>query len=197
VTTPSHAIYYILNEVFVAQPPHVVTDHIDEVLKSIRQLSRARVYVGIPATSAGRSDPKSPSNALLGYVHEHGSPERNIPARPFLIPGVKSVEDRTQAGLQRAAEYALDGKIEQMLHQLGAVGMTAASAVKKKISEGLAPPLAERTVRARLRKTQAGRRRLRKLEQGGVNLYQWGATNLKPLIDTGQLRNAITYVIRG
>jgi hypothetical protein len=179
----------------VAQPPHVVTDHVDEVLKSIRQLTRAKVYVGIPAANNPRKDGVT-LNALLGYVHEHGSPERNIPARPFLVPGVKSVEDKTTAGLRRAAENALEGQLEQMLKQLGAVGFMATNAVKRMITAGLSPPLAERTVRARLRKTQAGRRRLRKLEQGGVDLYQWGATNLKPLIDTAQLRNSITYVIR-
>jgi hypothetical protein len=179
----------------MARSPHVVVDHVDDVVNSIRKLSRTRVYVGIPATTPPRSD-TTLTNAVIGYLMEHGIPERNVPARPFLVPGVRSVQDKTTEGLKRAAQYSLDGHYDQMLRQMGAVGLTAVSAVRGVIQARIPPPLAARTVQSRLRKTQAGRRRLRNMQKAGTDLYKWGAANLTPLIDTGNLRNSITYVIR-
>jgi hypothetical protein len=173
----------------------VVKDNRKQVMEAIRELSRTRVMVGIPDSNAGRND-GAISNAALGYIHEHGAPERNLPARPFLRPGVASAQLRVITGLRRAGTMALTGNLIGMRSQLEAVGLLATSAVRRKITEGPFVPLAERTVIGRLRRTQRGRRTLTRLRGRGVDLAAWGATNLRPLIDTGQLRQAITYVIR-
>lgn len=174
----------------------VVKDNVDAAMKAIEMLTKKSVLVGIPSTTAGRKDAGPITNAVLGYVHEFGEPKHNVPARPFLIPGVKSVEKQTAAGMQRAGAFAIEGKTDDMLKQLNAVGLRAVSAVKKQITSNIPPPLQPATVAARLRRTQGGRKRLTGLRSQGTNLGKWGATNLTTLVDTGQLRNSITYVIR-
>jgi hypothetical protein len=96
------------------------------------------------------------------------------------------------------------------MRTLNAVGMTARNSVVRAITDPEPPfvPLKPATVRARLRKTAAGRRKLKRLGQIKA-AAEWNATkanealsmwaeagNIKPLIDTGQLRAAVTYVIR-
>jgi hypothetical protein len=155
-----------------------VTDKMKEVTKALRELQSQRVLVGIPSTKAQRNDGPI-SNAELGYIHENGAPEANIPARAFLVPGVKSVKIETAQGLKDAGKAALNGESGKMMQQLNRVGSVAASAVQKKITDGPFEPLKPSTVRSRMRK-----------HKGRVDL------NPKPLIDTGQLRRAITYVVR-
>lgn len=55
----------------------------------LRALNAQGVMVGIPAETAGRDDGPI-NNAAIGYILETGAPERNLPARPFLRPGVAS-----------------------------------------------------------------------------------------------------------
>lgn len=180
-----------------ATPTFKITSksHAREVLANLRSLQNKRVLVGIPKTNADR-DGSAIDNAVLGYIHETGDPNHGLPARPFLAPGVKTVQTATISGLRNAAKRASDGDAIGADQQLNAIGMRAASAVQSYLSSGLSPPLAEATVRARLRRTQRGQRTLRTLRNQGADLAQWGAANFKPLIDTGQLRRAITYVIR-
>ena len=58
------------------------------------------------------------------------------------------------------------------------VGLTAQNSVRRVINAGVAPPLAASTLRSRRTRKVAKR------------------TGTVALIDTGQLRNSITYVIR-
>jgi hypothetical protein len=94
------------------------------------------------------------------------------------------------------------------------VGMAARNSVVREIRDPAPPfaPLQPATIRARLRRTAAGRRKLRAITAGGKQLGMkmpqiltsyaqstWDAVsgaNMKPLIDTGQLRAAISYVVR-
>ena len=147
--------------------------------KAIQALLKQEVLIGIPADSPAREpepgEPSAPSNALVGYIQEFGSPERNIPARPFLVPGVEAIKDKAVARLKKAGEDALKGdpsKVDQALH---AVGLMGQASVQAKITDGPFAPLAPRTL---------AQRRAR------------GRTGDRPLIDTGQLRRSVTYVIR-
>jgi len=181
----------------MARSDHVIVESgdIGHVTKLLGELPNKEVLVGIPSTTAGRTDIPI-SNAVLGYIHEFGEPRHNIPPRPFLIPGVVSVQAQTIEGLRRAGEFALNGKETECMRQLHAVGMRASMAVKRKITTGPFVPLRPATVAARLRKTKRGRNILGMLRQKGADLAKWGAANLKPLIDTGQMRNAVTYIVR-
>lgn len=85
----------------------VLKDETETVLRNISALTGRRVLVGIPESTAERGDTKI-NNAMLGYIHEFGSPARNIPARPFLLPGVRSIKDKAAIILKVAALKAFD-----------------------------------------------------------------------------------------
>lgn len=150
-----------------------------EIYKAIEEMSNKRAMVGVPAQDAlRRPEPGQKSdinNAALAYIHENGAPEAHIPPRPFLIPGVKSIQGEIERRLNTTAQAALQGKPAAVDKGLNAVGLVAQAAVRAKITDGPFTPLAPRTLAARKAR---------------------GRTGTKPLIDTGQLRNAITYVIR-
>ena len=57
------------------------TSHAKELNKSLQRLQKSLIFVGIAAGSKGDSRKDGPANHLLGFVHEHGSPAANIPAR--------------------------------------------------------------------------------------------------------------------
>jgi len=151
----------------------VKTDRIPEMLKAVENLTKKEVLVGIPAGADRPND--GPPNALLGYVHEFGSPARNIPPRPFLHPGIRSAQAQIEAAFRKGADAALDGDEKAgdvALNSAGLIGMTAA---KKMITSGSFTPLKPATIAARRRK---------------------GFFSEKPLVVTGSLINSITYVIR-
>lgn len=171
-------------------------DKVAQVVKGINDLVRRDVLVGIPDSAAERrdEDAEQVNNAALGYIHEFGSPARNIPARAFLIPGVRNAQDKTAARLKKAADAALDGQLSQVDSQLHAAGLVASREVKTRINSGDFVPLSDATLKARARKGRKGARA--ELERRAAG--EAPSTDLaKPLIDSGQLRNAITYVVRG
>jgi len=155
----------------------MVLDRMADVARGVAALTTTRVYVGIPAAKTERKDDEELeiTNALLGYVHENGAPEHNIPARPWLKPGVASVQNEITGLLRQAGQKALEGKVESITRIYNAVGLVAQNAVKKKITDGPFAALSPRTLAARRAR---------------------GRTGTKPLIDTGQMRNAVTYVVR-
>ncbi len=170
----------------MAKPRSVaeMAQNIDRVLKfAIRQ----KVLIGIPAEKAARSD-GGPSNAQIAYWQEYGAPEANIPARPFLGPGMEKSEAMIVAELRRAAGKAIGLAVEgdvsggkaAVTEGMHRIGLKAATNIQAQISAGLSPPLAERTIYARLHR--------RKNRRSG--------SDMKPLIDTGLLLRSITYVIR-
>lgn len=152
----------------------ITRDKMADVVKAIQSLAQERVLVGIPAANAERRDAPI-NNAGIGYVQEFGSPANNIPPRPFLIPGVEAAQKDAVKHLKRGAERALDGQVDAGEKALHSAGLIAQNSVRATINEGIPPPLKPSTLAARRRR---------------------GRTGTKPLIDTGQLRNAITYVLR-
>jgi acetaldehyde dehydrogenase (acetylating) len=164
-------------------------DRLKEVLAGLQSLSDHRVMVGIPEDRDGRKKTAdSPiGNAALGYIHEHGAPEVNLPARPWLEPPVKeSGKDVISPGLKRAAQLALEGKSEGVMRVYNAMGLKVVNAVRAYISAGIAPPLSQRTIDARRRRSKGSKYRRKATT----------AVDVTPLVDTGQFRNAITYVIK-
>lgn len=165
----------------------VVLDKVAEVAGAIRFLGETRVMVGVPETKDERRDEKQPiGNAALAYIHSNGEPAANIPAREFLIPGLKNSQPQITDGLKNAGRLALDGKREAAKRQLVAVGLIGVNAVRAKLQEGIPPPLKPATIAARRRRSKGSTYR-RKAQS---------ATETTPLIDTAQLRNAIATVLR-
>lgn len=182
----------------------VTKDTVGQVLASIQRLVGQEVLVGIPASEAERNDedPKPMNNAQLGYVHENGSPAQNIPARPFLIPGVEDTQESYTSHLQKAVTAALNGDNTKVQTELNAAGLVASSGARNKITTGEFEPLSPATVRNR-RKSRSTKS-MRAAEKKYLELIANGATpeqaqdeaGIRPLINTGQLRNSLTYVIR-
>lgn len=152
----------------------VMLDNFAKLSEGVALLAELRVCVGIPDTGDDRKE-KTIGNAALLYIHENGAPEVGIPARPTLKPGVQNAKAEINRRLGLAGQAALDGKPQSVRNQFAAAGTAGASAVKAMINSNVQPPLAEATLAARKR---------RKIKR----------TNT--LVDTGQMRNAVTYVVR-
>jgi hypothetical protein len=181
----------------------VTEDHTEELLRALDELARVQVLIGIPndaeqphyggtgarestgtARVATAEGPAEINNAVLGYIHEHGSPINNIPPRPWLAPGVEESKSRWLPYMEQAGTAVLtfpsdSSKMDRALH---AAGMTAVSAVKTRIVAGIPPALSERTIAARRYRTPSRQAR----QQADVT----------PLVDTAQMLNSISYVIK-
>jgi hypothetical protein len=189
-------------------------DKVQNLMEAITALTKSEVLVGIPKDKTGRNA-GAQTNASLAYIHEFGSAAQNIPKRPFIYPGINKATKQIVDIMRRGAMDAIDKRDVQAAERiLEEVGMAARNSVVREIRDPAPPfaPLQPATIRARLRRTAAGRRKLRAITAGGKQLGMkmpqiltsyaqstWDAVsgaNMKPLIDTGQLRAAISYVVR-
>jgi hypothetical protein len=174
-------------------------DRLDDVLKSITSLVQQEILVGVPDSTAGRKDDDQPiSNAEIGYIQENGSPANNIPARPHLVPGVEGAQAKFTPQLEKGVQAALDGEMGQVASRLNAAGLIAQTAVRNKIDSGPFVPLSPLTLLARMHRQGGGTVTGKTLGELGafVGPVDQRAVRSKPLIDTGQYRNSITYVVK-
>lgn len=180
----------------------VTIDKVKDIAKGLETLASVRVMAGVPSTKAPRTDEGQPiNNAQLMYIHENGAPEINLPARPVVHPAIKEVQPHLIAIFEGAAHHALAGNKEAVMQDYNAAGIVAQNAMRKRITDGPFAPLSPRTIAARAAKAGRGRRKgeqqyLDLVKSGVSALEAQNATGIKPLIDTGQLRRALTYVIR-
>jgi hypothetical protein len=184
----------------------ITKDKVNAVVGSITKLVGKQVLVGIPESNAARQDEQSagshPTNAMIGYVMETGSPARNVPARPWLVPGTRESQRDWMPHLRGAAGAALDGNPQKSDQELTAAGVVAESGVKRKIGSNIPPPLKPSTIRARkyARQTQSRRaneeRYLEQVRSGVDPATAQSAAGIVSLVNTGQLRNAVTSVVR-
>lgn len=178
-------------------------DNAQAILDALRSLTKKDVLVGIPSEDSEREDVPF-GNAGIGYVNEYGSPAQNIPPRPHLIPGVKSVEEQTVPQLKAAAQAALDGNAAGEERALNRAGTLAANGVRRYMTITGFTPLADSTVEARARRGRKGAKAelARRSADGKLNAINPDSgqlisnENVRPLIDTGQYRRAITHVVR-
>jgi len=159
-------------------------DRTADILKGITELARTKVLVGIPEENTDRQDGPA-TNALLGYVHEFGSPARNIPPRPWLIPGAQNGLPQALDLMKTTAQAGLSGNATAVYRGLNAVGLTLQNTVRARISSNIPPPLAPSTIANRRRRSTGSAYRRKATT----------ASDTTTLIDTGQLRNSISYTI--
>lgn len=152
----------------------ITKDNTKALLANIRAMKGKQVLIGIPEDKSQRKASDGVSNAQLGYIHENGSPAQNIPERPFLLPGVEEAQPDVLRLLEAGARRGLDSP-DEVDKALERAGLRAVSSVKAVITRNNFEPLKAGTLRARKR---------------------LGFLGTKALIVTGQLRNAITYVVR-
>lgn len=177
------------------------TDNLKSIIDAINKLTKKDVLVGIPDSAPERTDTPI-TNAQIGYVMETGSPAHNVPARPFLVPGVADVQDQCADRLGKAADAALDGNTSGAERQMTAAGLIAESSVKRKIGSNIPPALSPETIKNRHRARQTSSRRsgeeayLKSVASGTDPAQAQTESGIIPLINTGALRNSITHVVR-
>ncbi|MBQ8091386.1 MAG: hypothetical protein IJ233_11650 [Pyramidobacter sp.] len=158
---------------------------IDELMKRVEKAAKRKLLIGIPARSESRKG-ETINNAALGYIHEIGAPDCGLPARPFLRPGVAKAKGAISAEMKRAIETEAAGENGRV--HLERAGMKAVSSVKKMFADNDWKPITQAAIESRLRRRGKTGEQLKKAAEN----YPQPA---KPLVDTAQLRNSITYIV--
>lgn len=142
---------------------------LNALIKTIREAANAKVLVGVPAS---KNAPREGGINMAGLaaVHEFGAPSKGIPDRSFLrsaiIEGQDQISDLVAQGVK---SYLNQGKQVDLIFY-DRIGLFASNLVKDKIAKGPFKPLKDATVKRK------------------------GSS--KPLIDTGALRQSITWEVR-
>lgn len=180
----------------------VTRQNFEDIIDSVRTLLDVEVLVGVPSDTSDRPDHLTPqdegaiTNAALAYIHDQGAPEAKIPQREFMRPGIADVQPEIERRLGSAMRAAMRGNalvVEQVMHQ---VGIVAQSSIRNRIDAGIPPPLADYTLRKRNARTKKGsigaQIEMKRRAQGFAPSTDYA----KPLVETGEMRKSITYVIR-
>lgn len=169
---------------------------LEKFKQSLRRLAETEILVGVPATNASRPDAGGITNAAIGYIAEFGAPERNIPARPWLMPVIRDEQDKIGSDLGKVANLVLRGSPPAVIDRgLHAVGIRVVADIKGRITTGLEPPLADSTLYSRASRG----------DEGAAWELAWRRTGVadlngqlaKPYILTGNFLKSITYVLAG
>lgn len=188
-----------------ANPIEILHDHVKDFELSFKKLVKSSVLVGVPAEKASRKDEgkdEPMNNAMIAYIQNFGAPEANIPAREFMYTGIANAKDKIEKGMKLAAQAALDGNGAQVSRLLSQVGMAAQSSIRNRISSNIPPPLQPGTIKGRKysRKTKSRRKGeqeyLRLIGTGVAEADAQQSTGITALVNTGQLRNSINYVVK-
>ncbi|MDE9455631.1 hypothetical protein [Xenorhabdus bovienii] len=137
------------------------------------ELGKKQVKIGFFSQS------KYPDGTPIAYVaaiQELGYPTGGIPPRPFMRPAMSENQSKYSGLMARAAKAAIKGNIS-VSDGLTQMGSVAAGDIKLAISAVTTPPLKDSTITARAGRHSKGK-----------------ATN-KPLVDTGQMLQAVTFVV--
>lgn len=160
----------------------VTKDFTKQFNEAIKRFKNDTVLVGIPAEDSSRDqdskdENSSITNAALLAINNFGSPQNNIPARPVMEIGIRNAQEEIAEQYRKALINVLNKGPQAITLYYERAGIVASIAIKKAINDqdGIAPP-SEATLKAR---------------------ESQGFKGTKALIRTGQMRNSITYVIKG
>lgn len=147
---------------------------LDAILDRVMSTPKFEVLVGYPNTSGSHSSKRSKSSITLptlAAIHDLGAPGAGIPERAFMRQSVENRRAQYTKFLSNELRSAYRGEqsIERAYGRLGAV---AVGGVQVEITRPSPAFVA-------LQKSTIARK---------------GSS--KPLIDTGQLRQAVTFVVR-
>ena len=152
---------------------NIIDDKSPLLFKLLNDITVQAVYVGIPEEKTGRKE-GSVTNAQLMYIHTNGSGLKNIPARPVIEPAIEAPGNKEQISeeLAESARAMMDGENDLALRHLKLAGMTGQNAARLWFVDP----------------------RNGWAENSPETIRRKGSD--KPLIDTGQLRKAIIYVVK-
>lgn len=161
----------------MSQPSMKVTeDRTAEIMKIIKSFKHDSVLVGIPQDDAERKEGDPINNATLLFINNFGSPGQNIPPRPVMEIGLKNAQDRIADEFKKALQQSWKNGLTALPVYYNRAGMIASNSVKRAINDqlGIQAP-ADSTIKTRESRGFAGK---------------------KALLVTGQMRNAITWVVQ-
>ena len=148
------------------------TGELARIVQEIEKAKRAIVKVGIQGNEASTVRTSDSGAALtlgeIATVNEFGSEDGRVPARPFMRNTWDNRQKELRAIQRKTLEQIATGRMTAE-KALDVIGLWFANAIKKTITDGVAPANAPRTI-----------------EKKGSS---------KPLIDTGALRQSITHVV--
>ena len=137
-------------------------------LERFREIGKPKVYIGVPTSKNGMHEGGINMATLLA-LHVLGAPSRGIPQRDPLRPPLIANAQRYSDLLALGLKNALaNGTDPKLVYEK--IGIVAANDVKDYFITGNFKALSEKTIKAK------------------------GSS--KPLIDTSELRNSISYEVR-
>lgn len=139
-----------------------------EALKRFEAMN-SELDVGVPDLDIPHKGSLGMTVAAVAAIHEYGAPAAGIPQRSYLRAWVDENEPRIQKMVAAMQQSVASGKRTQA-QALELLGQKFVGEIQARIAKGIEPALKDRTVARK------------------------GSS--KPLIDTGQLRSSITYIIR-
>lgn len=157
----------------------VTSDFTQQFNDIVKKFRRDEVLVGIPEQKTERKDKEPIGNAALLAIANFGSAKNNIPPWPIMAIGIRNAQAEIAEQFRAAAVGALTGGISSLSPAYNRAGIIASTSVKKVINEQIDVP-ADKPSEATLKSREAS-----------------GFKGTKYWIRTGQMRNAITYVVRG
>lgn len=138
-------------------------------LERFREIGKPKVYIGVPASKNSIHKDSKINMATLLALHVLGAPSRGIPQRDPLRPPLVANAQRYTDLLALGLKNALaNGTDPKLVYEK--IGIVATNDVKDYFITGNFKALSEKTIKAK------------------------GSS--KPLLDTGELRNSISYEVR-
>jgi hypothetical protein len=170
---------------------------VKEVTKSLQLVDGMQVFVGIPEDTTERKDGEM-TNAALCYIHTNGSQLHNLPARPIIEPAINApgnVEPITEEMKQAIEQMVFRGNELQAFTHLKRAGMLGQNAARGWFTDPRNnwAPNKPSTVLGKVSKL-SGKKKAKVIDAiaSGASLSDMDT----PLIDTGQLRKSIIYVVK-
>jgi hypothetical protein len=173
----------------------------ERVIENARLILDVEILVGVPRETADRpkgldeQDDEAINNAVLAYIHDQGAPEAHIPQREFMRPGVESVREEAVRKLGVAMRVALRGDAVKAEMAMLQVGLVVQSGILNFIDAGIPPPLADLTLMKRIARGRGHKGSLREMDRRRSGLAP-STVYAKPLIDSGEMRKSIKFVLR-
>lgn len=139
------------------------------LLVRAQDLKRSQIAVGITEAAGDKPHGDGQLTILdIATFHEFGT--GNIPERSFLRAWFDENQEQAKEWVERVTKLVVEGKLTKE-KALNLLGLKFVNEIQQRMANGIPPPLAPATI---ARKGSA-----------------------TPLIDTGQLRSSITYVVGG
>ena len=157
----------------------VTKDFTKSFNETISRFKHDSVLVGIPQSDEPREDGDPITNAAILAINHFGSEDGKIPPRPVLTIGIRKAQDTIAEQFKIMAQKTLTLGTSAISTYYERAGIIASNSVKKVINdqEGIKAPAAS-TLKARKYITKKG------------------FVGTKALVVTGQMRNAISYVVK-